>query len=326
MRRYLLERLAWALPIVLVIVVLNFLLTRLIPGDPITAIVGDYPVPPEYVARIRQAFGLDQPLYMQLLKYLGQVAQGDMGYSYANRESVAALVFARAGATLMLMVPALLLATVFGIFQARWAAPRPGGAGDTAITCVTLFGYSVPVFWLGQVLIVLFAVQLHWLPAQGMLSIRGVGPGWPRVWDFFLHWIMPGICVAMFYAATIGRVARASLQESLSQDFVTTARAKGLSEPAIFWRHVLPNALIPIVTVIGYQFGHALTGAILVETVFGWPGLGTLFITSIAGRDYPVVQGIFLLAAISVVVVNLITDILYGIVDPRVRAGYLGTR
>jgi peptide/nickel transport system permease protein len=326
MRRYLLERLAWAIPIIVVIVVLNFLLTRLIPGDPITAIVGDYPVPPEYIEEARRSFGLDQPVYVQLFKYLALVFQGDLGYSYANRESVLHIVLTRASATLMLMIPALLLAIVIGLLQARWAAPRPGGTGDVLITCVTLFGYSIPVFWLGQMLIVLFAVNLHWLPAQGMFSMRGVASGWPRVWDFFVHWLMPGACVASFYAASISRVAKASLQDALNQDFVTTARAKGVSETATFWRHVFPNALIPIVTVIGYQFGHALTGAILVETVFGWPGLGTLFINSITNRDYPVLQGIFLFAATLVVVVNLLTDIAYGIVDPRVRAGYLSAR
>jgi peptide/nickel transport system permease protein len=240
MRRYFLERLAWSLPIILVIVVVNFFLTRLIPGDPITAIVGDYPVPEEYLQQVRQAFGLDQPTYVQLAKYLWHMLQGDFGYSYANRESVLTLVLSRAGATLMLMVPALLLALGYGLMQARWATARPNGAADAAVTSISLFGYSIPVFWLGQILIVLFAVQLQWLPAQGMFSIRGVSSGWPRVWDFVLHWILPGLCVVIFYAATISRVARASLQDALSQDFVTTALAKGVSERAIFLAACFP--------------------------------------------------------------------------------------
>ena len=326
MKRFLLERLGWALPIVLVIVVVNFIITRLIPGDPVTAIIGEYPAPQEQIDEIKRTFGLDQPLLVQLWRYLVELAQGNLGFSFANQQSVLELVLSRSGATLLLMLPALTLASVLGVLQARWAVPRPGKTADTLITAVTLFGYSVPVFWLGQVLIVILAVELQWLPAQGMFSMRGVSSGLPRLWDFILHWIMPGLSVTVFYAAIVTRVARASLGEAINQDFVTTARAKGMREGPIFWRHVLPNALIPIVTVIGYNFGYALTGAILVETVFAWPGLGTLFVQAVASRDYPVLQGIFLATAITVVLANLVTDLVYGIVDPRIRRGDLRAR
>jgi peptide/nickel transport system permease protein len=235
---------------------------------------------------------------------------------------VLSLVAKRTLSTLALMVPALLLATIAGLFLAKLSANAKRGARSLAVTGVSLFGYSVPVFWLGQVLIVLFAVQLQWLPAQGMVSIRGVEGPWATALDYTLHWLLPGFCVAIFYAAVVARVGRASLEEAASQDFVTTARAKGLSERAVFWRHILPNAFIPIVTVIGYNFGSALTGTIMVETVFAWPGLGTLFINSIANRDYPVVQGIFLLTATAVVLVNLLTDLFYGLLDPRIRRSY----
>jgi peptide/nickel transport system permease protein len=200
-----------------------------------------------------------------------------------------------------------------------------GGLYDAALTAITLAGYSIPVFWLAQVLIVIFAVTLHWLPAQGMLSIdQGGGSAVGVAKDYLKHLVLPGFAIAISYMAVVARVCRASLLEAMKQDFVLLALSKGLWPNRVFWRHVLPNALIPVITVIGYNFGYALTGAILPETVFGWPGLGYLFITSIAKRDYPVLEGIFLLASITVVLANLLTDLAYAAVDPRVRRSFAG--
>jgi peptide/nickel transport system permease protein len=325
MQRFILYRLAWALPAIAVILVVNFLLTHIIPGDPIDAIVGEYPVPPAYVAEVRHTFGLDQPLYVQLGLYLFETAKGNLGFSFSNRQDVLGLVLSRAGATLQLMVPALIGSSLLGIVLARIAALRQGKAADLAVTGLSLFAYSVPVFWLGQLLIVFFSVDLHWLPATGMHAMRGVRPGFPQLWDFAAHWAMPGICTMLFYSAIVMRISRASLQETLDQDFVVTARAKGLAERRVFWRHVFPNAMVPIVTVIGYNFGYVLTGAILVETAFSWPGLGTLFLSSIGNRDYPVLQAIFLFSAVVVVLANLAADVAYGLVDPRVRRGSVRT-
>jgi peptide/nickel transport system permease protein len=326
MRQYLLSRIGWGLLIILAILVLNFLIVHMVPGDPLHALLGDFPVPPGYAEKIRADFGLDKPVLVQLGYYLLNLAQGNLGFSFANRLPVLDLILARLGPTLLLMLPALAAAAVLGVVLGVTAAPRAGSVQDSALTALSLFGYSVPIFWLGQMLVILFAIQLEWLPAQGMKSMREEYEGWEAVASLLRHLALPGFSVMIFYIAVVARVARASVSEALHHDFVLTARAKGLSSRYILWRHVLPNALIPVVTVIGYNFGHSLTGAILVETVFAWPGIGNLFITSITNRDYPVLQGIFLLAAVSVVVINILTDLLYALLDPRVRTSHESIR
>jgi ABC-type dipeptide/oligopeptide/nickel transport system permease component len=321
MRRYLLVRLAWAAPTVLAIVLVNFLIMHLAPGDPLMALVGDYPAPPAYVAAMRHEFGLDRPLMVQLWLYLVNMAHGRLGYSFANHQDVLTLILGRARYTMLLMLPALALAAVLGVAAALASSRRAGGTVDTGITVVILFGHSVPIFWLGQIFIVAFAVNFRLLPAQGMMSLRAAPAGLSAMLDVLWHLVLPGISVTIYYVAVVARVARASVLEALHQDFVLTARAKGMPRRTVLWRHVLPNALIPVVTVIGYNFGGSLTGAILVETVFAWPGLGNLFIISIANRDYPVLQGILLVTGVAVVLVNLATDMLYVAIDPRIGRG-----
>ena len=318
MLKLLASRVALAVPVILVIVVFNFVLTRMAPGDPITAIVGEYPVPPEYLSRLRTELGLDQPIWQQLLIYLGNVLQGNLGFSFANRQPVLPLILDKAGNTLALMIPGLILASALGILIGRLSLLLQGKFLDSTLTGISLFGYSVPVFWFGQILMIAFAVKLQWLPAQGMFSLQSTHA--PAL-DFLAHWAMPGFVVTIFYAAIVARVAKASLKEAVTGDYILTAFAKGSSARRVFWRHVLPNGLIPIVSVIGYNFGLALTGAILVESVFAWPGLGNLFLASITSRDYPTLQGIFILAGTAVVVANIATDALYGVIDPRVRYG-----
>jgi ABC-type dipeptide/oligopeptide/nickel transport system permease component len=318
MTRYLLARIVWAAVTILAILIVNFLVTHLIPGDPVQALVGEFPAPDDYVAAVRRSFGLDQPLGTQLWLYLVNLAQGNLGYSFANRQPVLALVLDRAGFTLLLMLPALAIAAIVGVALALAAAPRAGGAYDSTVTAVSLFGHSVPIFWLAQLLVVLFAIKLGWLPAQGMMSLRGARTGIAAGLDMLWHLVLPVFCIATYYVAVVARVARASVLEALHQDYVLTARSKGLSQRRVLWRHILPNALIPVVTVIGYNFGQSLTGAILTESVFAWPGLGSLFIGSIGNRDYPVLQGIFLFAAATVVLANFATDLLYVAIDRRV--------
>lgn len=322
MRSYILSRLAWGALIILSILVLNFLIVHMVPGDPLQALVGDFPVPPGYAEQIRADFGLDKPITTQLGLYLFNLAQGNLGFSFANRMPVLDLITARLGPTMLLMIPSLFFAAVLGVVLGVTAAPRAGSVQDSALTAISLFGYSVPVFWLGQMLVIVFAIHLGWLPVQGMTSMREELHGIDAVLSVLRHLVLPGFSVMIFYIAIVSRVARASVAEALHHDFVLTAKAKGLSRRAVLWRHVLPNAMIPVITVIGYNFGHSLTGAILVETVFGWPGIGSLFITSISNRDYPVLQGIFLLAAVSVVVINILTDLLYAFLDPRVRSSH----
>jgi peptide/nickel transport system permease protein len=319
MLHYVAMRAFWAAVIILGIVAVNFVLTRIIPGDPVTALVGEFPVPDAYVAQIRRELGLDRPIHVQLGLYLAQLAQGNLGFSFVNRQPVLPLIVQRAGATLMLMIPSLIMASLLGVLLAVRAAQSRSSAFNSFLTALSLAGLSIPVFWLAQVLIMIFSVQLGWLPAQGMSSIRGSVTGFAGFLDYLRHLILPAFCITTSYLAVVARVARTSMFEMLHQDFVLTARAKGLSERRVLWGHVLRNGLIPVITVIGYNFGYSLTGAILTETVFAWPGLGGLFVSSIEYRDYAVLSGIFLLAATAVVLANLITDILYAVVDPRIR-------
>lgn len=321
MRRYLLTRVVWAVVLIVAIVVINFILIHLAPGDPINALIGDFPAPPSYVAQLRRAFGLNQPLPSQLWLYLVNLAHGNLGFSFANRQPVLPLVLHRAMYSLALIVPALLTSAVLGVLIGTAAARHMHKPIDGIVTGASLSGYSVPVFWLGQLLILLFAVRLGWLPAQGATSLATSPEGAAAVLDFLRHLALPWFCVTLYYMAINARVSRSSVVDVQDEDFVATARAKGLQERAVLWRHILPNALVPVFTVISYNFGYALTGAILTETVFGWPGIGTLFLNSITNRDYPVLEGIFLLTAVSVVVVNLVTDLIYVRLDPRIKIG-----
>jgi len=304
---------------VLGLVLLSFVITHLLPGDPIDALVGNFPAPAAYVAQVRHDFGLDQPLAEQLWRYVVNLARGNLGFSFLNRQPVLPLVLHRAGITLLLMVPALATAALLGVAMAVWSTAHAGKPLDRVLTGASLVGYSIPVFWLAQLLIMVFAVWLGWLPAQGMYSSVVPGHGLAAGLDLLRHLVLPALCITVFYLAVVARVARSSMLEMLHQDFILTARAKGLRQRAVLWRHVLRNGMIPVITVIGYNFGHSLTGAILTETVFAWPGLGGLFITSIGNRDYPVLAAIFLLAATVVVLANFVTDLLYAVADPRVR-------
>lgn len=317
---YIRMRLFWAVAIIFGIVILNFILTRIIPGDPVSALVGEFPAPQAYIDQVRTELGLDQPVHVQLGLYLLQLLQGNLGFSFANRQEVLPLILQRAGATLMLMIPALIMASIIGILMAVRSARSSSRSLNSFMTALTLIGPSIPVFWLAQLLIMLFAVHLGWLPAQGMTSVRTNYTGFEWFLDYLRHLTLPALCITTSYLAVVARVARSSMFEMLNQDFVLTARAKGISDDAVMWRHVLRNGLIPVITVIGYNFGYSLTGAILTETVFGWPGLGSLFVSSIEYRDYAVLSGIFLLVATAVTLTNLITDILYAVVDPRVRS------
>jgi peptide/nickel transport system permease protein len=316
---YTLRRLLLAVPLLLGVVVVNFTLIQLAPGDPVTLLVGDFPAPPEYVDRVRQEFGLDRPLPERLVRYLGQLAQGNFGYSFANRQPVVDLIRGRLGATLQLTVTALVLASVAGVLVGLLAAHQRGRPLDAGSQAFSLAGYSIPEFWLGQILILVFAVALGWLPSQGNRSLRAPAEGWAAVADGVRYLILPALALSFRYLALIARITRASLLDVLGADFVLAARSRGASERVVLFGHALRNAAVPIVTVIGYNLGFILAGSALIETVFGWPGIGRLLFESISRRDYPVMTAILLLISTTVVVVNLLTDLLYVAIDPRVR-------
>jgi len=316
---YTLMRLLQAIPLLIGVIVVNFTLIQLAPGDPATILIGDYPAPPEYVAQVRAEFGLDQPLPTRLLRYLGQVLQGNLGYSFANRQPVVGLIAERLGATLLLTVTALTVASILGIALGLIAARQRGTPIDLGGQTISLFGYSIPEFWLGQLLIVVFAVGLGWLPSQGNRSLRAPSEGWAAFTDGLRYLILPATALCFRYLAVISRMTRASLLEVLGADFILAARSRGANERTVLFVHGLRNAAAPIVTVIGYNVGFVLAGSALIETVFGWPGIGRLLFDSISKRDYPVLMAILLLISATVVIANLITDLLYAVIDPRVR-------
>jgi peptide/nickel transport system permease protein len=321
MTGYVFMRLAQLLPIVLVIVVVNFFLIRLAPGDPIAYIIGDAAISPEYVAELRSKLGLDDSLLRQLLIYLGNIAQGDFGYSFVSRQPVLEVILARLPATLLLMITQYVLAIAAGLMLGVISARRQGSALDTAVTMVSVVGYAMPVFWLGQMLMLIFANKLGWFPAQGMLSLRyDLGPLEKAV-DIAHHLVLPAVTLAFFNLALIARLTRANMLQVLRLEYVIFARSKGLPERAVVYRHALRNAVLPVVTVIGMNIKTLITGAVLTETVFAWPGLGRLTYDAIYARDYPVLMAMFIFVGLLVVIANLITDIAYAALDPRIRFG-----
>jgi len=316
---YSLGRLLQAIPLLFGVVAVNFLLIQLAPGDPITILVGEYPAPAEYVAQLRQEFGLDRPVPERLLPYMSQLLQGNFGYSFATRQPVIELIGARVGATLQLTLTALVAASVVGVLVGVLAARSRGGALDMATQTASLAGYSVPSFWLGQICILVFAVALGWLPSQGDRSLRVPAEGVAAFADGLRYLLLPALVLSLREVALIARMTRASVLEVLGGDFILAARSRGASESTILFAHALPNAAAPILAVIGYSFGFVFAGATLVETVFGWPGIGRLLFESLARRDYPVMTALLLFISATVVVVNLATDLVHAAIDPRVQ-------
>ncbi len=319
MGAFILRRLAHAVPLLLAVVVLNFLLIAFTPGDPILLLVGDFPAPPEYVDQMRREFGLDQPVWIQLWRYLGKVVQGDFGYSFAAQQPVADLILARLGVTLELTITALLLASLGGIVLGVTAARLRGRWPDTAIQTVSSAGYSIPDFWLGQLLILVFAIGLGWLPSQGNMSVRDTATGFEGWLNHLRYLVLPAFALSLRYLALITRITRASMLEVMNADFILASRSRGATEWTVVVVHALRNAAAPVLTVIGYNVGFLLAGSALIEAVFAWPGIGRLLYESISKRDYPVMLAILLMVSATVVVANLLTDVVHRLIDPRVE-------
>ncbi len=268
---------------------------------------------PEYLAEIRERLDLDRPLPYQVTSYLRAAVRGDLGFSVVRGQPVSDAIRARLGPSALLAGAALALAAVLGILLGVVAAARRGGIADGAISVLSLLGYSVPVFWLGQLLVALFAVRLHWLPAGGMRSAEGASGGL----DVARHLVLPAGTLALLLVALVVRVTRTAMIDALAQDYSTVARAKGLRESRVLFKHALRNALRPVVTVLTGYLGLVMTGAVLVETVFVWPGLGRLLYDSVLARDTPMLTGILIFSTALVVLANLLADVLYRILDPR---------
>ena len=315
---YALRRLLQAAPLILVIVLINFMLIHAAPGDPIDFLLGSSDATEEYIAQVRTEFGLDRPMAEQLAAYLGKVLHLDLGYSLRFRENVLSLILSRLPATLLLMGTALVMASLLGILLGAVAARRPYSATDNAATLVALAGYSMPVFWLGQIMLLVFSLHLALFPTQGMMSLRAPAEGLGMVMDVAHHLMLPVATYSVYHLALVFRLTRVKMQETLAQDFITTARAKGLPESRVVYRHALRNAMLPVVTVIGLNFGFMLAGSVLTETVFAWPGTGRLLFDAIAARDYPLLMGLFTVLSVMVILANVLTDIIYALIDPRV--------
>ncbi len=305
MLTYIVRRVLVAVPTVLGVATVVFFLRRLLPGDPAIIIAGPQATP-EAIANIRRQLGLDQPLWQQYGSFMGGLFRGDLGISTRTGEPVIQEIFTRAPFTAELAVCSLVLAVAVGVTAGVLAATRRNTGADLGISGGAVFGVSMPVYWLGLMLIIVFAVRLRVLPAAG--TDAGV-----------VSLVLPTVTLALFSMGLVTRQTRSAMLEVLGQDFVRTARAKGASRRAVLVRHALRNALLPIVTTIGLQFGTLLGGAVLTETVFAWPGVGRLLVDSIGSRDYPVVQGVVLLLSVAFITINLLTDLIYAYVDPRIR-------
>lgn len=318
--RYVLKRLLQAIPIVLAIVVVNFFLLQLAEGDAVDVLAGEAgSATPEYMAELRAKFGLDQPLPVQLALYLKNIASFDLGYSFRHEMPVSELIFDRMFATMLLMVSTITLAVGFGILLGLIAATGLNTWRDTVISIFALITYATPLFWVGLMLIVVFSLNLGWFPTSGMENFAMFYEGWDRVFDIARHLVLPTITLSLFYLALYTRLMRASMLEQYGQDYVTTARAKGVTERRIVFVHVLRNALLPVVTMAGVQVGALIGGSVIVESVFAWPGLGMLAFEALFARDLNLLLGIFLLSAVLVVAVNLVVDIIYSFLDPRIE-------
>ena len=314
MRRYVVRRLLLLIPVLLGVSVIIFMVLHLSPGDPAEIMLGSQATQAD-LERLRAELGLTQPLHVQYVHWLGLVARGDLGRSIWMKRPVLGEVLTRFKATLVLTGAALLLSTAGGLALGITSAIRPNSALDRLSAVASLFGASMPVFWLGIVLMVIFALWLGWLPASGMFAPYGGGD----LRDLLVHLALPAVTLAAASVTIIARLTRSTMLETLGQDYIRTARAKGVVERAVVLRHGLKNALIPIVTVVGVQAGYLLGGAVLTETVFAWPGVGTLMVQGILARDFPLVQGCVLVVALSFVVINLVVDLLYAWLDPRIR-------
>lgn len=316
--RFLLRRLLQLVPVLLVIATIQWALIQLAPGDAARVLAGELQ-DPAYIASLRERFGLDQPLPIQYVTYLGNLVTGDLGDSFTYGRPVVEVILDRLPATLLLLGTAMVAAAVLGTIVGTLLSLRPGGWLDNLASIVAIGSYSIPVFWLGLVLILIFGVWLRLLPTSGIMSVSRPEGMLAIAADVAAHLVLPALTLATVYFGQYLRLARASVRDALREDFVTAARAMGFGERTILFRYALRNAILPIVTVFGLHMGLVLAGAVLTETVFSWPGIGTLLYQAILARDVPLVTGAYFVVGVAVVLAALLTDIVYAMLDPRVE-------
>ncbi len=319
MGRYISRQLASIVPTILLSIVINFVLLHAAPGDPARVMAGQDNPTEEQIAAIRADLGLDQPLPVQFWRYVQQLAQGNLGESIAFKQPVFDLILDRLPATLLLTASSALLALVIGTLLGVVAAQKSGTPADSALSFGNYALFAIPSFWLGLIMIVIFASNLQWLPTAGMRTVRADYTGWRDTLDVIEHMILPVATLALVQIPIYFRITRASVMLQQREDYVTTFRATGMPEPRVFRRYALRNALLPTVTVFGLGLGFVFTGAALVEIVFAWPGIGRLTLDAVFRRDYPLLLGVYLILAIAVSIAVLLTDIVYALLDPRIR-------
>ena len=314
------RRLLQAIPIILGIVALNFVLLHLAPGNEADVLAGEAgSATPQYMEALRTRFGLDQPMYLQFLYYMKGMLTLDLGYSFRNNMPVISLILERLWPTLLLMGTSLVVSISVGVSLGIVAATHVRSWRDSVISVIAVIAYATPLFWIGLMLIVLFSVTLGWLPTTGMETVAAFYEGWDRVLDILWHLILPALSLSLFYMALFTRLMRATVLEQSGMDYVVTAEAKGLTRRQVTRGHVVRNAILPIVTMAGVQAGGLLGGSVIVESVFGWPGLGLLAYQSLFARDYNLLLGIFFFSACLVVCINLLVDVVYTLLDPRIE-------
>lgn len=317
---YALRRILQAIPIMLLIMIGSFLLIKMAPGDTVDALVGDMGgADPAFVARLRAEYGLDESVFVQLWRYLMKLAQLDFGWSYVYEQPVLTVLMARLGNTMLLMVASLTVAFVFGITLGAFAARRAYSLTDNVISTLGLVFYAMPSFFLSLLMILVFSVKLGWLPVGGIRTIGAFKTGWADVIDVARHLVMPTAALSLIYLAFYMRLMRTSVLEVMDLDFVRTARAKGAGDFRLMVHHVMRNALLPVVTLLGLQFSTVLGGSVVIETIFSLPGLGQLAYTSVIKRDLNMLMGIVALSSVIVVIVNVLTDLVYAWLDPRIE-------
>lgn len=318
LRRYIIRRVLYSIPLVLIVIIINFLIIHLAPGDPATILAGEN-APLDVIERIRDQLKLDQPLYIQLIVYMCNIIRLDFGYSYSTNTPVISMILDRIPATLLLVTLSTIIALIIGIIAGVISSKKVYSLTDNIVTTSSLIAFSMPNFWLGMILILIFGLYLGIFPIAGMITLRVSYTGLAYIIDVIMHLILPAIALGLSTLAIYYRMTRASMLEELKKDYVTTAWAKGLTEFQVLYGHAIRNALLPIVTVLGMRIGYIFSGSVIIETVFGWPGMGRLTFFAIGSRDYPLLMGIFTIVSITVIVVNLLTDILYYYIDPRIR-------
>ena len=316
--RFVAVRLLQVVPTMLAILIISFILIHLAPGDPVLTLAGEHG-DAAYYAFMRQRFGLDQSIPQQLVTYLERVVRGDLGFSYVYGRGTLRVIMERVPATLLLTGTALIISILIAIPLGAVAASRPHGARDVGISAIALGLYSTPAFWVGQLAILGFSLQLGLFPVQGMTSAGSAATGWLHAWDVARHLALPAMVLASQEIAVVVRITRSTLLDELPRDHIRTARAKGLSDVRVLMRHALPRALLPVITLLGARVGHLIAGAAVVEIIFGWPGMGRLLLASLQSRDTPILLGLFLVVSFTVVLANLLSDLVYAAIDPRIR-------